>query len=208
MKKVLFSVAGVFAFGFANAQDTPETTFGLTKGNIFLEGSFSFAGTNDKNIEFKTGEVGFTPKVGYMISDNLGLGVMLDVMSYKEELEGSESYKESSIGVGVFARYYFLNLGERFKTFAEVGAGFANGKAGLDDELKTSGFGIGLDLGINYFVTRSIAISFGLSDVISYNSMKMEAGGVTSEPVSELNVNANVFNNFFSTPTFGVMYKF
>ncbi|HNU59410.1 MAG TPA: hypothetical protein PKI08_05615, partial [Aquaticitalea sp.] len=113
--------------------------------------------------------------------------------------------KQSSFAAGVFGRYYFLDLGKRFKTFAEVGVGFGTVKYDLAD-VKEKFVGAGVGLGINYFVKENIAITFNLSDVLSYTSRKWDVDG--AEAVSEFNANINVLNNFFETAQFGLMYKF
>ncbi|WP_338378337.1 outer membrane beta-barrel protein [uncultured Flavobacterium sp.] len=203
MKKVLFAAVAVFAFGMANAQDETKS-FGFNQSDIFLEGNLGFSSTNDKNTEEKTSELNFNPKVGYFISDKLALGVELMAGSYKEEVAGSDVYKESNFGAGVFARYYFLDLGERFKTYAEAGLGFNSGKEEyFPGDAKYSGFGLGAGLGMQYFVTPKMAINFGLTDILSYSSNKFDGG----ENVSEFNGNVNVFNNFFATAQFGMTFK-
>lgn len=207
MKKIILSAAALFAFGFANAQDATTTeagTFGFAQGDIFVEGNLSFHSTNDKNTETKTNEISFNPKAGYLVSDKLAVGLELSVGSDKTEVDGDEVAKSSNFGVGAFARYYFLPLGERFKPYAELGVGFNSSKMGVDEDVKETGFGLGVDLGINYFVTSNIAINFGLANVIGYNTSKVE----DAEAVSSFNLDANVFRNFFDTPTFGLTYKF
>src|SRR5690606_15571173 len=118
----------------------------------------------------------------------------LGYMSNKEEIADTETDKNSELMLGAFGRYYFLDLGARFKTYAELGLGYTSGKVGVA-EFEYSGFGIGAGLGINYFVTQNIAINFALTDVLSYSTAKFDEG----ESVSEFNGNINVFNNFFET---------
>lgn len=223
MKKVLLTAVAVFAFGFANAQEEANT-FGFAKGDIIVEGQLSFASNKETNSfagadldETKFSGISFTPKAGYFISDKLALGVELQVLSTKETTtdftvtpNDVTEEKGAGFGAGVFARYYFLELGQRFKTYAEVGAGFGSIKNEVDnvETDQTSSFGIGADLGMNYFVTNRFAISFGLANVLSFNSAKTEypGGGETQE--NSFNGNLNVFRNFFDTPTFGLTYKF
>ncbi|MES2544404.1 MAG: outer membrane beta-barrel protein [Bacteroidota bacterium] len=206
MKKVILTVAAIFAFGFANAQDKKDASgFGFTSGDVFIEGSVSFDSTNDKNTETKTNDFEVNPKVGYFLNDNFAVGAELSFGSGKTEVAGTETAKTSSLGIGVFGRYYFLNLGERFKTYTEFGFGLTNEKDDIAD-VKTTGFGVGAGLGMNYFVTPKMAISFGLSDILTYNSTKTDVTG--DEGANELHLNVNVFNNFFATPTFGMLYKF
>ena len=55
MKKIIFTVAAIFAFGFANAQDKKENSgTGFAKGDIFITGAFNVSSTNDKNTNKKT----------------------------------------------------------------------------------------------------------------------------------------------------------
>lgn len=223
MKKVLLTAVAVFAFGFANAQEEAKS-FGFSKGNIIVEGQISFSSNKETNSflgvkedETKTNEISFSPKAGYFISDKLALGVELNVFSGKETTtdftvvpNDVNEVKVNGFGAGVFARYYFLDLGQRFKTYAEAGLGFASAKNVTNsvETSKANGLGFGIDLGMNYFLTDKVAISFGLADVLSYNSSKTDfvGGGQTKE--NGFDGNLNVFSNFFDTPTFGLTYKF
>ena len=201
MKKVLLSAVALLTIGFANAQE--EKSFGFAKGDVIVEGNLTFGSTNDKNSDVKTNNFEFNPKVGYFLTDKVVLGLEVGVGSDKEETAGVDTDKNSNFNVGVFGRYYFLDLGQRFKTYAEAGLGLQSGKTGLADA-KYSGVGAGAGLGINYFVSESFAINFGLTDILSYSSSKDDG----AENVSEFNANVNVFNNFFTTAQFGLTFKF
>lgn len=215
MKKVLL-IAAVAVFGFSNvnAQETEAPAFGFEKGNIFVEGNLGYSSYKD-NTEPVTTETNFnfSPKAGYFVTEDLAVGVELGIGSQKDKVElpgGDMEEKWTSFGAGVFARYYFLDLGKRFKTFGEVGVGFNGTKYddGIDgtDDVKYNGFGAGLSLGINYFVKENIAITFGLADVLSYSSSKGDFDGAESQ--NQFNANINVFNNFFDAAQFGLMFKF
>ena len=223
MKKVLLTAVAVFSLTFVNAQEE-NSEFGFAKGNMFLEGNLSFGSTKTTESfqgtdlsELKESNFNFTPKFGYFISNKLALGAQLSVGSQNEEDKDlinntTDELKTNTFGAGVFARYYFLDLGKRFKTFTEVGLAFESGKAEANgtETASANGFGIGVDLGINYFVTKNMAISFGLSNVLSYGTATAETPGPAGAEtqVSGLNGNFNVFQNFFDTPTFGLLYKF
>ncbi len=207
MKKVLLTAVAVFSLTFVNAQEEEKAGFGFSKGNVIVEGNLGFGSTNDKNTEEKTSNFEFNPKVGYFLTDKFAIGVELGVGSDKAETAGTETDKNSNFNAGVFGRYYFLDLGQRFKTYAEAGLGMTSGKTKsfpATTDTKYSGFGAGAGLGINYFVSESFAINFGLTDILSYSSVKVDGG----ENVSEFNGNVNVFNNFFSTAQFGLTFKF
>lgn len=215
MKKlsIIAAIAALFV-AKVNAQETETPAFGFDQGNVFLEGSFSFSSykNNNEPVTTRTGFV-FTPKVGYFVTEDLAVGVQLGVSSYKEKVEvlnTSVEEKTTGLEAGVFGRYYFLDLGQRFKTYAELGVNFGGTKYddGIDgtDDRKINGIGAGIGLGINYFVTEKMAISFGLSDILSYRTSKVDVDGAESE--NNFNANINVFNNFFATAQFGMLYKF
>lgn len=219
MKKIILSVAAVFAFGFANAQEEVKETkgFGFSKGNIMVEGNLSFGMNTDENAveEVKTNSFNFNPKAGYFLTDKVAVGVEVMVGSNNEETTDllantTDEDKSSTFGAGVFARYYFLDLGQRFKTYAEAGLGFGSTKNEFNgtEYRKDSNFGLGIDLGMNYFVTESFAINFGLANVLGFGSNKSEFPGGGETTSTSVNGNFNIFNNFFDTPQFGLTYKF
>ena len=51
MKKIFLTVAAVFAFGFANAQEA-TTDGGFAKGDVFVTGGFGFS--SEKTGDLKT----------------------------------------------------------------------------------------------------------------------------------------------------------
>lgn len=202
MKKLSILALFVAGFVFTNAQE--ETTYGFGQGDVFVEGNIGFNSTNDKNTDIKINSFEFNPKAGYFISEDFAVGVQLSIANETVDTSAAEA-KENAFGAGAFARYYFLELGQRFKTYGEFGLGFISYKSEFGSiESKASGFGAELGLGMNYFVTENIAIGFALSDILAYNSYKQDGG----EAISEFNGNINVFNNFFSTAQFGLTFKF
>lgn len=204
MKKVILSAMAVFALSFANAQE--GESFGFSEGNIIVEGNIGFGSTNDKNTETKTSGFNFNPKAGYFISDDLAIGLELGFGSNKAEVAGTEVSKSSSVGIGAFARYYFLDLGARFKTYGEFGVGYNTENFKTPGDYKINTLGVGAGLGINYFVTDNIAINFGLTNILSYSSAKADVDGAEAE--NEFNFGFGQFNNFFETATFGMTFKF
>lgn len=195
MKKIILTVAAVFALTFANAQDKKESSFGFGKGDIYLGGRISYS--SDDNGTTKTTSTTLAPEIGYFISENLALTLGLNSTS-----TDNGTNKPSEFDVNVGGRYYFLNLGDRFKTFTNFGIGFGSYDPDNGSD-KTSLLGVHGGLGINYFITPKLAIDFGLSDVLSYESAKTGSVKQTST-----NLNVNVFNNFFNAASFGLIYKF
>ena len=216
MKKIVLSVAAVFAFGFANAQElqvVETSNFGFEKGDIIVEGALQFGSTNDKNTDAKTNQLRFTPKAGLFLTDKAVVGIKLGVGSAKSETAlPYNEVKSTDFGIGVFGRYYFLELGERFKSYGELGLGYETAKnevttnAGTTKGNDVNTLAAGLSLGMNYFLTPKIAVSFVVADVLSYGTQKVDVNGAKAQ--TQFSGNLNVFNNIFATPTIGMMYKF
>lgn len=221
MKKVVLAVVALFAFGFANAQEEVKS-FGFSKGNFLIEGNLGVSSKKD-NANFQGAQVNetklnslnFNPKAGYFVTDKIALGVELGIGSNKSEntVYGPPyvftETKSNSFGGGVFARYYFLELGQRFKTYTEAGLGFGSTKNNVNglEVSKVNSVNLGIDLGINYFVTNRLAINFGLANVLGYSSSKTKSPNGAEQKSNEFNGNLNVFNNFFDTAQFGLTYK-
>ena len=203
MKKLLLSAAvAVLGFSEMNAQEAK--TYGFSEGDLFLEGNVGFSSTNDKNTDEKTNGFNISPSVGYFITEDIAIGGRISLESYKEEIAGVDTEDNFGFGVGAFGRYYFLDLGERFKTNAEFGLGYAS----LDNKIvdvKENTFGAGLGLGINYFVTEKIALSFGLKNVLSFSTSKLDADG--AKAVSGFNLGfGDVANPFGGNASFGLLF--
>lgn len=71
MKKVILSVAAVFAFGFASAQETTEG--GFSKGDLFISGAVGFG--SEKTGDLKTNDFIVAPKAGYFVTNNIAVGL-------------------------------------------------------------------------------------------------------------------------------------
>lgn len=221
MKKLVLSLVAVAAIGFtANAQETEKPTFGFQESNIFVEGNFQISDTNVSGKvtgvpDFKITTFQVTPKIGYMLSDKFAVGASVGFgkVGTDNELFSGIDYSGAkyikTTYAGVFARYYFLELGKRFKTYTEVGIGYSQGVADVaTKEVKATGIAAGLDLGFNYFVTSNLAISFNLGNVFSYSNHNGKVDGNKVVTTSNTNANVNVFNNIFDNATFGLTYKF
>ncbi|MFM2229096.1 MAG: hypothetical protein RL607_354 [Bacteroidota bacterium] len=200
MKKIILSMVAVLALSTANAQDKKDSKgFGFSEGDIYVGGLLSYTSQKDDNGTTSVTTSGYTiaPEAGYFLSDNFAITAGISLGN-----TDNGTVKTNTFGVNVGGRYYFLNMGERFKTYTNFGLGFGSDDNGGSPAEKTNSFNIGGGLGINYFVTSRLAIDFRLANVISYSSEK--TGDVKS---NTLNVQANVFKNFFDTPSFGLIYK-
>ena len=115
------------------------------------------------------------------------------------------------MGVGVFARYYFLEVGPRFKAYGEAGLGYRSNGGEINDGTTTTKFdktntiGINGGLGANFFLTDNIAIGYQFADVIGFSTTKATTSGAKAS--NNFNVNLNSFSNFFNTGQFSLTFK-
>ena len=219
-------MTAVAVFGFANMQAQEDSsTFGFEEGNIIVEGNVGFSSTKETDaatpaVESKTTGFNISPKVGYFLSDDLAVGIKLGFGLSKTETGSTIDSDVSAVGAGVFARYYFLELGKRFKTYTEFGLGFGTTKEKepfLGTETMTTNdnaISAGLDIGANYFITENIAVTFGLMDILSISSTKREITSTVanSEKLSSSGTDVSFglgnVNNPFSNIRFGILFKF
>ncbi|MDR2281566.1 MAG: outer membrane beta-barrel protein [Sphingobacterium sp.] len=214
MKKFLLTLTAVA--GLTAASQAQE--FGFEKGNFIVEGNFNSSNTNNKNTKEKNSTFNFNPKAGYFVTDKIAVGVDFGFGQEKNTTVNATTdvktiKTDKNFGVGAFGRYYFLEVGSRFKTYTEVGVGYANTKAGetkvgdvKTDAVKVNGFGANAGIGANFFLTEKIAVNFAFANVISYGSAKADLDGAKAS--TAFNTNVNVFNNFFDNATFGLTFKF
>jgi len=182
MKKFLLFAMMLFAFQLSSAQ-----TF--TKGDTFIEGTVNFVSSDD----VKT--FNFNPSVGYFLTNKFAAGVTVNTQSTKTaDVKTSDSF-----GVGVFGRYYFLNIGERFTTFSQLAITSDSDKTA---DTKTLNANIGL--GANYFITKNLSLTLSVADLVLYASIK--AG--TALAVNTTTVGFSGVINPFTAPTFGLNYRF
>jgi outer membrane protein len=201
MKKIILTVAAVFAFGFANAQEATSSEGGFSKGDLFATGSVGF--NSDKQDDAKGSEFYFRPEVGYFLTENIALGLGIDFGSAKNDgLDVySDAFKTNAFGAEVFGRYYFTPA-SKFSLFAQLGVGFGNVKFedGAGNEAKANTFGINAGLGANYFLTSNWALQANWAG-LGYNSAKADAPGAEAYTSTGLNVDLSAIN-------FGMLYKF
>jgi len=162
----------------------------LEKGKIFIQGSSSIGFSSEKYTYISGGtstesskstSFGFSPKGGYFIIDNLPIGLLIDVNTYKNKAIDSDNQSSSNtLLIGPFARYYFLPQDE-LKPMAEVSVGFGGSKdkseySGYTNESKYGIFQLGIGAGASYFITDHVAFDF----LIGYNSSRYKLKSHTS----------------------------
>ncbi|WP_166334984.1 outer membrane beta-barrel protein [Sphingobacterium chungjuense] len=214
MKKILLTISAIAGFVFVGfAQD-----YGFEKGNVILEGSFRASSSNNGNLSTKESNFSFRPKVGYFISDKFALGVDVILSQSKRDSDPESSsftkQRGNDFAAGVFGRYYFLEIGSRFKTYTEVGARYNQARMRAFDDPNVdeqkfgfNGFSTSAGIGANFFLTERIAINYLFTDLIAFSTSKQN-DAPNAKSVSRFDANLNSFNNFFGSSSFGLTFKF
>jgi outer membrane protein len=178
MKKILFIAIALMAIQTSFAQ-----TF--SKGDTFVEGTVKFVSSDD------TKTFNFSPTIGHFVTDKVAVGAFLNT----ENTKTSGATTTDSFGFGIFARYYFLKIGEHFNVHTQYQMGLNNDTAGDIKSLSAN-----LGLGANYFVTKNLSLTVSVADLASYKSID---GGDSTTTIGFSGV-----TNPFTTPSFGVNYRF
>ncbi len=174
MKKILLILA--VSLGLTATAQT-----GFKKSDVFVEGTFSYAKEKGQDATY-----GVAPTVGYFLTDKFAVGAQVEKTSAMD-----------NFSAGVFGRYYFLNVGKDFKVFSGLGVNTTDVIVEEDNTVAYSNVNANLGLGVNYFVTKNLALSANLANLAGYN---FETEG--------FNVGFDGVDNPLNATKFGVLYKF
>ncbi|WP_333599950.1 outer membrane beta-barrel protein [Flavobacterium sp.] len=200
MKKIILTLAAVFALSFANAQDKKEGSEGFSKGDVFATGSFSLSSSKYTSAgNYKEDGFTFSPAVGYFVSENIALGLGLTISNASvQATEASSKSKVNTFGFQAMGRYYFTPS-SKFSAFGQAVVGYSSTKYDAAD-VKVNGFGIAVGPGFHYFVSNHFALetTWGM---LSYASAKADSTGAETSTDFKLGVDLSDIN-------FGLVYKF
>jgi len=174
MKKTALLLALAFSVVIGNAQSFKKT-------DKFLEGTVSYTKSTGADAQHS-----ISPAVGYWMTDRFAVGLTAEFTKLATK----------TTGVGAFGRCQFLTVGKNINVFSQLGISTSTEDvAGT----KTTTFNTGVSLGAYSFVTKRLALTMSLSDLISYTSVGSK---------STLAVGFSGINNPFSVAKFGVAVKF
>ena len=191
MKKIILTVAAVFAMTFANAQDKKESSEGFAKGDVYLTGAFSFSSDKDA-AEVKTDGLTIAPGIGYFLTENVALVGSLEYASTK-----IDDAKTSGFGLSAGVKYFWTPA-SKFSLSIGGELGYATAKNDATD-IKVNVIGVSVPVGLNYFVSDSFAITSEWAG-LSYTSAKADTDGAKAATSLGLGLN-------MSTISFGLLYK-
>ena len=195
MKKIILTVAAVFAFGFANAQEATTTDGGFAKGDLFLTGSFGIS--SEKTGDDKSNSFTVAPSLGYFVSENIAIGGRILYTSDKSESGNVDTQDLTTLGIAGFARYYWTPA-NKFSIFGEAEVSYASAENNLSN-VKGNGFGLGIAPGVSYFLSSNFAIeaTWGL---VGYSTFEIDG--------AQDSTNTFDFGLDLTDLRFGLIYKF
>lgn len=164
MKKLLF--IAIFLISNILIGQGENEKFTIEKGLWNIEGNFSLNFRNSKNYDYdlKYFNLGFFPKLGYSINDNLIIGIGLGYQYSKTEDENTQNFNNEST-INRYSIYPYIKkyipLGKKLAFHVQGEAKYSNFKnkdESTDDEYKNYSFFIGLRPGISYYLSEKILL--------------------------------------------------
>ncbi len=198
----------------------------IKSGKIILGGGMGFnsssgeteivsGGTTITTEAPKVTSLNFGPRIGYMITDDLGAGLIFNLTRLRTiEKNPNPDIKEITTTTTLnqfflFGRYY-KSLNEKFYLFGELAFGPGFGKTTTEEidandvkttvEASMSTFRVGLWPGISYFPHEKIGIELSVG-LLGFNSMSVETtnpnnGDKFTERESNFNLGLNGGDQF------------
>lgn len=181
MKKT-FLLSFLFLFMFM-----VSTRAQINKGGIWLGGYMSYnkiTDDNEQQDEHSEKTLNIRPAVGFVIKDNLVVGIQLSYTRNKVDNYGyiGSTYKGNNYGGGFFVRQYVPVI-NRLYVFGQADAGFSTGKAKQiqsDNSIKEiKGWSANLSItpGVSFAINKKFQIETGLSNLFHLRYAKSKGSG-------------------------------
>ncbi|WDF67449.1 outer membrane beta-barrel protein [Sphingobacterium oryzagri] len=210
MKNILYTSVLILCFcGAAKAQE-----YGFKKGDFLIEGSFRASSDEGGMQNYdKVVSLSFNPQIGYFLSDKWAVGLMGGYG--KQTYESKPTATSVSLGqefftLGAFGRYYFLDLGSRFKIFTGLESTYQKLDVLKDENFPYTGgydqkqFGANAGIGANFFITKNLSIAYTFTHVLGFTTYKINS----ENSGTSFYLNANNFGNIFNTGSFSLGFRF
>lgn len=171
MKKIILTVAAVFAFGVtANAQDKGASNGQTAKGKWLIEANTGFGAVNGANTSFGYASQGdfkrmsLGAEAGYFIMDDLAVKVGF---GYNSEDDGITDASGFAYKIG--AKYYI-------KSMIPVQVDYTGGSGDLYKRGSETPSYIGIQAGYAWFLGQNVSIEPGLRYNASMNDKYTDDG--------------------------------
>ena len=202
MKKLILSVAAVFAFGFVSAQDSSDGNGGFAKGDLYLTGTANFF--SEKTGDIKSDNFTVVPGVGYFVAENVAIEGSLGYTSATDvQFFGNDFFEVKNSGFIASAGVkYFWTPANKFSLFVGGNLSYASIKtevAGFNDDFTNNIIGVNVPVGLQYFVSNRFAITSTWGG-LGYTSS--DNGGDGAEKTNGFDIGLDL-----SAINFGLLFK-
>ncbi len=198
-KKLVITLCLIFSLIFIQ-----RVSAQTQKGNWLIGGSGSFTSNNHKMSSFpsnegststnsKTSSLLLNGNIGYFVKDRFAIGISPNIHlwnmkdTYANYPYLNSSSNGSSIGLGLFTRYYFLNNQEKFNFIGEASYGFDKVTDEDAYQKKTS-----ISIGPVLFLNSNTSLDFLLN--YSNSNKNYTRNKVTDNSIS-LNIGLQIYLN-------------
>ena len=176
--KQTFAWLFVFSFFFTAASYSQIAKgFWMLGGN----GSFENSKTNYPQGQIKVTHIRISPNVGYFFVDKFATGLRIDLTHTKGGSINPPYSKYTTLQVGPYIRYYFLDADKRFNLVTEAGVSYLTFKA--NDDSRNNSFEFNSLGGAVLFLNSSVGVEMlagykaGKSgETVPYNSLSFLIG--------------------------------
>ncbi len=221
MRKLLFLTI-LFANAVLFAQQSNEDLIIIEQGTWNLGGSLAF-NSNNFSSDFDDGDftqtrdnriISLFPRVGYTLSDNWVMGMILEYSLSKTDLEtfninSGNSTSEGQSEIVSFSPYLrkYFGIGKHLAIYLQGEVGFVkswNEEINSDDERRTSseeGFSTFIRPGISFFVSQNLAFESSIGR-LGYFSFDLENEPNSGSERSGFEASINASNLLFGLSYF------
>jgi len=203
MKKIILTMAAVFAVSFANAQDKKDGGAGLSKGDLYLTGTFNFS--SEKTGDLKSDNFTVAPGLGYMFNSNWAVEGQILVLSGKDNVDlfnDGDIYEVKTSGFGIGAGVkYFWTPASQFSLSVGGNVSYTSVKSDVDGlgDSTSKIIGVNVPVGLHYFVSDNFAITTQWGG-LGYSTN--DNGGNGADKTDNINLGLDL-----SSLSFGLIYK-
>ena len=172
MRKIVLILLAVFAVGALSA---------FNQGTINPGGYVAISSEKSDSDDDATTSIVVAPQIGYFVIDNLAVDLLLNVGTASQSSDGYD-YSATSLGIGLGARYFFLNfyggLGFNYESFSSK-----DEVSKVEDKYSASAMYITPKIGYVLPLASNVYADFGLNYRMGIGKAKrsLEVANVETE---------------------------
>jgi outer membrane protein W len=177
------------------------------KGSFYVGGQVGFSSSTTKLQSTETGKSSswsVSPEVGTFLTNNVQLGIGLNVGGSKQVTTGVYENNTSLYGATVYSRYFFGEGTKLFRPFVGVNLSAIPGKSettnaitNLKTETDLFNFGANLNAGFAYAISPKVTVVGNLG-VLGFNSQSEKFANGTKEKTNSFGFDLNSLGNRFN----------